>query len=199
MDGSAQTRYEMVSHNYAPFNAAVAKYIEKLEQPDPRVASQAFREKARGVGHVLRSLGVAALLTLIGVSLLVFCQERESTAIAESNAGVLPNWPIGVTQPFPSSASEKVVTNYTLFTTVQVAEAVDIVTGWNFGKSTDDKPAMQYCYLSTPEEFGIRRIDLAQLPQSGGLIKHASPAAFNGTVRGINYETALTKCRWFPQ
>ena len=73
MDGLPQASLEIVSHNYAPFNAAVAKYIGKLEQPDPRIAGQAFREKARGLGHVLRALGVAALLTLIGASLVVLC------------------------------------------------------------------------------------------------------------------------------
>jgi hypothetical protein len=185
-----------VSHNYGPFNAAVAKYVEKLEQPDPRVAGQAFREKARAVGHVLRSLGVAALLTLIGVSLVLY-QQRKPTAIAESGPKDLPNWPISVPEPSPASASEKVVTNYTLFTTVHVVEGVDVVTGRNFSKSTNDKPDVQYCYLSTPQEFGTRRIDLAQLSQSGAMIRQASPAAFNGTVKEIDYETALSKCRWF--
>ena len=69
MDGSPKASYEIVTHNYGPFNAAVSKYIQKLEQPDPRAASEAFREKARGVGYVLAALGVLALLTLIGVSL----------------------------------------------------------------------------------------------------------------------------------
>jgi hypothetical protein len=50
MDGTSQASLEIVSHNYAPFNAAVARYIEKLEQPDPRIAGQAFREKARASG-----------------------------------------------------------------------------------------------------------------------------------------------------
>ena len=73
MDGMAQASLEFVSHNYAPFNAAVARVRRRAAVADPRVASQAFREKARSIGHVLRSFGVAALLTLIGASLVVLC------------------------------------------------------------------------------------------------------------------------------
>lgn len=195
MDGSPKASYEIVTHNYGPFNAAVSKYIQKLEQPDPRAASEAFREKARGVGYVLAALGVLALLTLIGVSLVVW-QSREPTRITEG-AGVPPKWPTGVAEPRPPSGPEKVVTNYTLFTTVRVVEGVDIVTGWNFGKSTDDKPEFQYCHLRTPDELGNRLIGIAQRSQSGALIWQASPSTFNGIAREIDYETALSKCRWF--
>src|SRR5512132_851388 len=149
MDGRSQAPLEFVSHNNAPFNAAVARYVEKLQQPDPRIASQAFREKARGVGHVLRALGVAALLTLIGASVVVLCQQRNATAPAEDHASAPPKWP---DPPSTTRGNEKVVTKYTQFNTVHVAEGLDVVTGWNFAKSTDEKHSLQYCYLQIPEE-----------------------------------------------
>jgi hypothetical protein len=202
MDGASQASLDIVTHNYAPFNAAVAKYIEKLEQPDPRIAGQAFREKARGVGHVLKALGVAALLTLIGVSLVMLCQQPNATAPVENNPSAPPGWP--VPQP-PSGGTEKVVINYTLFTTVDVAEGIDVVTGWDFAKSTDNKPERQFCYLRTPEKFGTRNINLAHRSESGALIWQTSPSAFDSFIREIHgligeidYETALGKCRWFP-
>jgi hypothetical protein len=203
MDGMAQDSHEIVSHNYAPFNAAVAKYIEKLEQPDPRIAGQAFREKARGVGHVLKALGVAALLTLIGVSLVVLCKQGSATAPKDT-----PQWPVihpsppsGPTVPEPHQprGAETVVTNFTLFKTVRIAEGVEIVTGWRFVEGTDDKPERQYCYLSTPQEFGSRTIQLAQRSQSGELIRQSSAGIFNGYIREIDYETALSKCVWFSK
>jgi hypothetical protein len=103
--------------------------------------------------------------------------------------------------PSPTSAPGTVVTKYTRFTTVRVAEGVVIVTGWNFAKSTDDKPEGQYCYLETPEVFGSRKIDLARRSQSGELIRQASMSAFNGFVReiDIDYETALRNCVWFSK
>lgn len=197
MDGLPQARYEFVSHNYAPFNAAVAKYIEKLEQPDPRVASQAFREKARGASQVLTSMGLAALLALIGVSLVVLCQQRSGTAPAESTETVRPKPPISLTAPPSTDAAGKVVTNYTLFTTVRVAEGIDVITGWEFAKSTDDRPERQFCYLRTPEEFGSRITGIAQRSKSGILTSQSSPSAFNDIVRDVAYETALTNCQWF--
>ena len=48
MDGSPKASYEIVTHNYGPFNAAVSKYIQKLEQPDPRAASEASTSTSRG-------------------------------------------------------------------------------------------------------------------------------------------------------
>jgi hypothetical protein len=195
--GSAQVSHEVISHNYAPFNAAVAKYVAKLEQPDPRAAGQAFREKARGVGHVLRSLGVAALLALIGASLVVLCQQRNAAAPVESGSRDLPKPPIGA-PVLPTPGPEPVATNYTLFTTVRVAEGVDVVTGWKFANSTDEKPDNQYCYLSIPQDLGTRDIHLAQLSESGALVRQSSPSAFSSVVREIDYETALSKCRWFP-
>lgn len=191
MDGITQASHEIVSHNYAPFNAAVAKYVEKLEQPDPRIASQAFREKARGVGHVLKALGIAALLTLIGASLVVLCQQRAANTLTEDNA---ITWPVP-TSPDPPD----VVIDYTLFATVPVTETLDVVTGWRFAKSTDKKPNYQYCYLRTPENFGSRTINVAARSESEQLIKQASPSTFSGVVLQIDYETALAKCRWFTE
>jgi hypothetical protein len=200
MDGMAQDSHEIVSHNYAPFNAAVAKYIEKLEQPDPRIAGQAFREKARGVGYVLKALGVAALLTLIGASLVVLCQPRNTTADTSGP----PKWPV-IQTPSTQDGVE-VVTNYTLFKIVGVAERVDVVTGWDFSRSTDNKPERQFCYLRTPEKFGTRNINLAHRSESGALVWQASPSAFDSFIREIHgligeidYETALGKCVWFAK
>jgi hypothetical protein len=198
MDGMAQAPLEIVTHNYAPFNAAVAKYIEKLEQPDPRIAGQAFREKARGVGHVVRALGVAALLTLIGASLVVLCQQRSATAPAVNNPSPPPKPPMLPDPPSPPGGPE-VVINFTRFNTVRVAEGVDVVTGWKFDKTTDEKPVYQYCYLRRPEEFGTRNIDLAGVSECGALVMQTTSSTFNGYVRDIDYETALSKCRWFPR
>jgi hypothetical protein len=200
MDGMPRASHEIVWHNYAPFNAAVVRYIEKLEQPDPRIASQAFREKARGVGHVLRALGIAALLTLIGASLVVLCQQRNATApaaSAEDDTSVPPKLPIVPDLPASSRGTEKVVTNYTLFKIVRVAEGVDVVTGWDFAKSTDDQPERQFCYLRRPEEFGNRNIGIAHRSESGAVIWQASPSVFNAIIQEIDYEAALKKCVWF--
>jgi hypothetical protein len=201
MDGTSQPSLEILSHNYAPFNAAVAKYIEKLEQPDPRIAGQAFREKARGVGYVLKALGVAALLTLIGVSLIVLCQQRSAIAPVENSPSAPPKWQ--VPQP-PSGGTEKVVTKFTRFNTAR-GEGLNVVTVWNFDKSTDDNPESQYCYLESPEEVGSRKIELARRSQSGPLVPQTSASVFNRFVREIHgvageidYETALGKCYWFP-
>jgi hypothetical protein len=203
MDGTSQASLEIVSHNYAPFNAAVARYIEKLEQPDPRIAGQAFREKARGVGHVLKALGVAALLILIGVSLLMLCQQRNATAAPPAgNPGEPPERPIILPDPpSPTSAPGTVVTKYTRFTTVRVAEASLLLPGGTSPRARTTSPRASIVTWRHLEVFGSRKIDLARRSQSGELIRQASMSAFNGFVReiDIDYETALRNCVWFSK
>ncbi|MGZ5495042.1 MAG: hypothetical protein ACXWHG_15670 [Thermoanaerobaculia bacterium] len=195
MDGSPKAFYEIVTHNYGPFNAAVSKYIEKLEQPDPRVASETFREKARGVGHVVRSLGAAVLLTLIGVSLVVWCQERKP-ASAASEPGILAKWPNGVPEPSPAGG-----TGHQLYTVHQCAchRRRGYCHRVELRQEHGQNPEFQYCHLRTPDELGNRIIGIAQRSQSGALIRHASANAFNDIVSEIDYETALSKCRWFSK
>jgi hypothetical protein len=86
-----------------------------------------------------------------------------------------------------------------LFTTVEVDEDVDIVTGWNFASSTYDKPNHQYCYLRKSQELGSRQVDIAWLGEAGRVIERSSLAGFTSIVREIDYATALTKCRWFSE
>ena len=96
-----------------------------------------------------------------------------------------------VQQPTETRTGEsKVVTEYTLFTTVTVGNR-DIISGWKFRSSKDTAPYHQFCYLA------VGRTGRVELAHDGKLL---SSIAADGSALGVTVaeaEAAEKSCRWF--
>ncbi len=200
--GETARLHRVTTHNHGPFNAAVAKYVEKLEQPDPRITAAGFREKARGVGHIIKWLGIAGLLILLGVALVVWQQKRQEPApVAAAPSVVFPKVP-GLDQGAQAEGSgenetAKVVVDYTIFQTVEVSDSVSVSTGWHFPSNRSTVPDHQYCYVRryiAEAENSSVHIKSVGVDQGG---HEMTKAVFKQKLPDLNYESTMAKCRWF--
>jgi hypothetical protein len=180
----------------------VAKYVEKLEQPDPRIAAAGFREKARGVGHVIKWLGIAGLLILLGVALVLWQQKRQEAApVAAAPSVVFPKVP-GLDQGAQANGSGtdeavKVVVDYTIFQTVEVSESVSVITGWHYPSNRSTVPDHQYCHVrrrTAEAEYNIVHIKAMGVGENS---YETTKTVFKQKLPDLNYENTMAKCRWF--
>ena len=91
--------------------------------------------------------------------------------------------------PPPRASDNKVVTEYTVFQTVE-KDGYEIVTGWNYHNSNDTQPYTQYCY------WHIGRTQTIELAKDGTL-----SADLLEQVRdvGVSYADAVRyaqSCQW---
>lgn len=89
--------------------------------------------------------------------------------------------------PETSANGSKVVDSYTTFKTVSYPGGY-VVTGWNWGASTDQEPKNQYCYYEAATDGAKFRIDLAM----NGVEKPVTKAP-----RGFQAQEAASNCIWF--
>jgi hypothetical protein len=92
---------------------------------------------------------------------------------------------LGLAAHPPSNA--KVVTNYTVFKAVQMSPG-EVVTGWKFDESSQERPSFQYCYFSqTLDESAQATIQIGK----DGVFK---PPAHS--PKGFNAVSAFQNCTW---
>ncbi len=201
--GELARMHPVTTHNYRVFNAAVATHVEKLQQPDPRVAAEAFRARARAVGGVIKSLGIAGLLILLGLAVVLWQHERKEAAAVDGetfpSANVAELDRRGGSRANQGGEDEpvKTIVDYTIFQTVEVAEGVNVTTGWNYASSRSKAPENQYCYVKIRTDKGEDRSVYISMAGPGQAREEMPKLAFAQKLPDLSYESTLRKCRWF--
>jgi hypothetical protein len=144
-------------------------------------------------------LGVAGLLILLGVAATLWQRDSHVAAPVAAPALRTDAAPAAQANAGAASREEKVVVDYTLFSTVEFAENTQVVTGWKFASSTSKAPELQYCYVRiNTGSAEDRTIHLIQRGASGEVEETTAREVMKAKLPQLNYESALQKCRWFP-
>lgn len=88
----------------------------------------------------------------------------DSGTTVKLDMGVLPDIAKLLKQPVEQGSDGKAIrTEVTVFHTAALGAGRDIVTGWKFVNGAAERPAQQYCYVSTPGQDSLSSIhtDLA--------------------------------------
>jgi hypothetical protein len=147
---------------------------------------------AKPVDWLRRGLGVGAVIVAGGfATFLVLWVLRSPLAIAMPRGPVNP--PIGPATP--SQPSNPIVVNYTLFTKEHVpALGIEVVSGWVYPDSTQQRPSRQFCYIDLPNPTGGAPYSITIATDAIGILPyHPQRMAPLDLAR---YEAALPKCRW---
>mgnify|MGYP001229761820 CR=1 FL=1 len=120
-----------------------------------------------------------ALLAAIAFIILLLMAMPRNPALTNSGGG----------------GTEKVVTNYTIFHSVDFRSGA-VITGWNFERSGDPVPKNEYCYFNILTSFGASaRFDIENRP-IGGRAPYPGPKAVG--LSPEEWDEAATKCHWHP-
>jgi hypothetical protein len=92
--------------------------------------------------------------------------------------------PVQAAQP----PQNKVITQYTTFKTISFDKG-QVVTGWNFENSNQNKPANQYCYYSEKADDAVQV--RTELGRNGTIIENIKPRS------GVDLMAAFNSCIWF--